>query len=332
MTKENVYLVDMASGSNMNLLPLPICMVGSYSLEQPEIKENFNIEYRYLRQDGKTLASSMEDPVIVGFSCSVWNVRGSLTAAREVKKRFPEALIVLGGYSVPKLPSRITELFHNHSHVDVLIHGEGEVTFANFLRQYMDDQQYHEVQGLTFRTLDVKEGFISNPHANRIECLDDLPSPFLNGTFDEIMKRYGPQITGSLWESNRGCPYRCTFCDWGNADVNKIKKYSLDRLYEEIHWISKNEFYYMFLADANFGIFVDRDMEIAGYISDHHAKNGFPHHVITNWAKNKGENVVGIAERLARGGVACNITMGIQSTNPETLKVIKRVNLEKRKN
>ena len=327
MNKKNVYLVDLASGSNMNLLPLAICMIGSYSLEQPEIQENFNIEYRFLRQKGKSLAASMEDPVIVGFSCYVWNFRGSLSAAKEIKKRFPNALIVLGGYSVPKNPARIKQFFLRSPYVDVLVHGEGELTFANFLRQNMGDQQYHEVQGLTYKTPDVSEGFISNPIALRIDNLDELPSPFLNGVFDEMLSRYSSKITGALWETNRGCPYACTFCDWGDAAVNKIKKYSLERLHEEIKWISKREFYYMFFSDANFGIFKERDLEIAGYIADCHAENGFPHHVNTNWAKNKGEIVVRIAERLAQGGIANNITMAIQSTNPETLKAIKRKNL-----
>ena len=331
MNKKNIYLVDMASGSNMNLLPLAICMIGSYSLDQPEIKENFNLEYRFLRQSGETLVNSMENPAIVGFSCYVWNYRGSLSAASVVKKRFPNALIVLGGFSVPKIPLRITQLFNEHPYVDILVHGEGEITFANLLRQHIGDRQYHEIPGLTHKTPDVSEGFISNPKALRINNLDELPSPFLNGDFDEMIKKYGSKITGALWETNRGCPYKCTFCDWGNSDVNKIKIYSMERLYEEINWISKNEFYYMFISDANFGIFKDRDMEIARYIADCHTNNGFPHHVITNWAKNKAKNVVKIAERLARSGVANNITMGIQSTNPETLKVIKRRNLEQGK-
>lgn len=331
MIKRNVYLVDMGTGSNMNMLQLAICLVGSYSVEQPEIKEYFNLDYRFLTQGSKVLVDSLEDPAIVGLSSYIWNFRRALVAARAIKTRFPNALIVLGGASVPRRPDRISELFRNHPQIDFLVHGEGELTFANLLRQYMDKQQFHDVKGLTVRIPDVKDGFISHPHAYRVDCLDDLPSPFLNGTFDKILRTYGSKITGALWETNRGCPYRCTFCEWGDPDINKVKKYSLERIYEEIKWISKNDFYYMQLADANFGIFAERDLEIAGYIADLHIKNGSPHHVITNWAKNKGKHVVDVAERLAKGDVACNITMSIQSTNPETLKIIKRRNLEQGK-
>ena len=114
MIKKNVYLVDMGSGSNMNLLPLAIGMIGSYSLEQQEIQKNFNIEYRFLRQKRDALAASMDDPVVIGFSCYVWNFRGSLSAAKEIKKRFPKALIVLGGFSIPKIPARISQFFLEH--------------------------------------------------------------------------------------------------------------------------------------------------------------------------------------------------------------------------
>ena len=331
MKRQNVYLCDLASGSNMNLLPLAISMIGDYSKQQPEISESLNIDYRFLRQDGKTLAASMEAPAIVGFSCYVWNFQGSLSAAREVKRCFPDALIVLGGFSIPKLPTKIGELFRVHPYIDVLVHGEGELIFASLLREFIGNREYQTLQGITFRSPDLSQGFVSNPDANRIESLDELPSPYLNGTFDEMIKRYGDKITGALWETNRGCPYSCTFCDWGNADVNKIKKYDLSRLNDEIQWISNNNFYYMFFSDANFGIFAERDMEIAGYIADCHVRNGSPHHVITNWAKNKSEAVVAIAERLARGGVANNITMAVQSTNPATLKVIRRKNLHKGK-
>jgi len=325
--KKNVYLVDLASGSNMNLLPLAIGFIGEYSKLQPEITDVFNIEYRYLRQTGKELFESMDKPEIVGFSCYVWNFRGSLAAARALKQLSPTTKIVLGGFSIPKHPDRVKEFFTEHPYVDFLVHGEGEITFANFLKAYGYQQKLEEVAGITFQSPDYQEGYFSNPKADRIIDLDAIPSPFLNGMFDGILKTYGDQVTGALWETNRGCPYQCTFCDWGNADVSRIKIYDMDRLREEINWVSRNKFYYMFMSDANFGIFPERDYQIAEMIADLHEKTGSPHHVVTNWAKNKGENVVRIAERLAKGGVASNITMAIQSTNPDTLKAIKRKNL-----
>ena len=83
------------------------------------------------------------------------------------------------------------------------------MTFANLLRELAGDRCFENIKGLTFQNRDVVEGFLSNPIPERIQNLDDLPSPFLNGVFDQMIKQYSSGITGALWESNRGCPYSC---------------------------------------------------------------------------------------------------------------------------
>ena len=55
MGKGNIYLVDLGTGNNMNLLPLAIAMVGSYSASQDDLKELYNIEYRFLRHSHETM-------------------------------------------------------------------------------------------------------------------------------------------------------------------------------------------------------------------------------------------------------------------------------------
>ena len=61
-------------------------------------------------------------------------------------------------------------------------------------------------------------------------------------------------------ETNRGCPYACTFCDWGSLTYNKVKKFCLNRVYDELEWVGKNGCDFISLADANFGMFPERDM------------------------------------------------------------------------
>ena len=325
---KNVYLIDLASGSNMNLLPLSIGLVGSYSMAQLDLAETFDFNFQFLRGEHRAKVDAMIDPTVVGFACYIWNVQGSLRLARFVKQRFPATKIVLGGFSIPKVPDRVSAFFRENPFVDILVHGEGEVVFANLLRRLQQGDDVSDVKGITFRTDDVEKGFVSTPQQPRIADLDQIPSPFLNGVFDKIMDQYGHAITGALWETNRGCPYSCTFCDWGGADVNKVKKYDMDRLKSELDWISRRDFFYMFVSDANFGIFLERDMEIAGWVADNCGKFGSPQHVVTNWAKNKHEQVVAIADRLAQGGVASNITLAVQSYHQPTLKAIKRRNIK----
>ena len=327
MQKKNVYLVDLASGSNMNLLPLAIGMIGSYCSELSDISSEYSIHYRYMRQTGQQLANSFAKPEVVGFSCYVWNFRGSLAAAKIIKMIFPDTNIVLGGFSIPRDQVRIKEFFKQHPYISAIVHGEGEFVFANYLRELAGNQKFSKINGLSVNINNNSSEMIINQEVQRITDLDALPSPFLNGVFDNLLDIYGSRITGVLWETNRGCPYSCTFCDWGNSGVNKLKKYSMSRLYEELSWISRNDFYYMFVSDANFGILKDRDLEIAGWIADFREKNKSPCHMVVNWTKNSGESIVDIADRLSLGGVACNVTLSIQSAHPETLHAIKRKNL-----
>ena len=152
--------------------------------------------------------------------------------------------------------------------MDVLVHGEGEPTFADILLSLLDRPDLSEVKGITYQNRDSKLGFEKNPPRPRIDDLGILPSPFLDGTMDPLLRDSREHVTGTVWETNRGCPFQCTFCDWGDASVNRVAKYDIERLFEELRWISRNEIGYIFGADANFGIFYERDLEIAKGIAE----------------------------------------------------------------
>ena len=51
--------------------------------------------------------------------------------------------------------------------------------------------------------------------------LDVIPSPYLTGFFEKIMNDYPDVKFHATWESNRGCPFKCSFCDWGELKVGK---------------------------------------------------------------------------------------------------------------
>ncbi len=326
--KQNAYLVDLGTGSNRNLLPLGTGLISAYSQSQPELDEAFNFNLHFLRGDPADIAHSFDNPAVVGFACYVWNMRASMRVAATVKQTHPNALIVVGGYSIPKAPDRIRRFLDEHPFIDVLVHGEGEFTFADLMRAVLARSSFETVPGITYREPDAAAGFVTTARRDRIGDLNDIPSPFLNGAFDRLMRLHGPQVTGAVWETNRGCPFSCTFCDWGNADVNKVKKFDMDRLAAEIEWLSRNKIFYIYLADANFGIFYDRDLEIAGRLADQSQANGFPKFIAINWTKNSHERIVTIADRLASGGIVTSVTLAMQSFNIDTLAAIKRRNIK----
>ncbi len=328
MPIKNVYIVDLGTGTNRNLLPLAAGLISSYSKSIPQIRSNFNIHIRFLRQSPEVMISGLEDPAVVAFSCYIWNLQATLHLARLVKEQFPGALIIFGGPSVPKRSERIKFFFDEYSCLDVLVKGEGELTFADILLSLLQGNDLAAVNGISFRSTQSKEGFVTTPPRERVSDLNVIPSPFLDGTFDALMKQYGPDVTGTVWETDRGCPFSCTFCDWGGADVVKISKFAVERLYKELEWMSRNHIFYIYGSDANFGIFYDRDFAIAKKIADLCIQTGYPKFLMINWTKNSHEKIVAIADCLRQGNVQTNVTLAVQSFQRETLKAIKRVNIK----
>ena len=118
-----------------------------------------------------------------------------------------------------------------------------------------------DVPGLSFRDGDR---VVHTGERDRITDLDVVPSPFLAGLFDVHAEA---RVAMAILETNRGCPYGCTFCDWGSATQSRIRKFDLDRVYAELEWCATHKVHQVFLADANFGIF-ERDVDIAAKVAE----------------------------------------------------------------
>ena len=129
-------------------------------------------------------------------------------------------------------------------------------------------------------------------------------------------------------ESNRGCPYGCTFCDWGSATLSRIRKFDMDRVKAELEWFSKNELLFVSLCDANFGIF-ERDVEIAEHIAEMKSKYGYPKTAALNYAKNTMKHLRRIIDVVRERRVSTiEPTVALQSTDATTLKIIRRSNIK----
>ena len=89
-----------------------------------------------------------------------------------------------------------------------------------------------------------------------------LPSPYLTGVFDETMKENPNERWLASWETNRGCPFSCAYCDWGSAIASKVSRMDMDKLEKELMWFAKNKIEFIYVCDANFGM-LPRDMEIS---------------------------------------------------------------------
>lgn len=324
----NVYLVDLGTGTDRNLLPLSISLIASYCNSVPEIRDRYNIRLRFLRLLSKeATVASLEEPAVLGLACYQWNFNASIALAHAVKQRFPNCLVVGGAYSIPSSPARIALFVQQHPYVDILVHGEGELTFADLLLTLAENRELSTVEGISFRSPDVAAGFICNPERKQRIDLNDIPSPFLNGTFDDLMAQYRNHVTGVVWETTRGCPYSCTFCAWGKTRTGKVRQVQIERCYEELEWMSRNRIFYIAGGDSNFGMFNERDFKLVTKIADLCRTTGFPRYLQWNWMKKGHEKLIQMAEVLHKAGVDNKTMLSVQTFNSQTETAIKRKNI-----
>lgn len=257
---------------------------------------------------------------VVGVSFYQWNASYSLEMVRRLKAIRPNVLVILGG---PQVPDRAEAFLREHRYIDIVVHKEGERTFLKIMEAY-PNRDWAGIAGVSY--IDDSGTFHTTEVGSRILDLDQIPSPFLNGAFDALMAAH-PEISWiTTWETNRGCPFQCTFCDWGSATAAKVTRFELDRLKHEIDWFGENRISYVYCADANFGI-LKRDVEIAEYLAKTKKSTGSPNRVFVQGTKNATERAYETQKILHEAGLSKGVTLSMQSVDAQTLSDIKRDNI-----
>lgn len=320
----NLYLCqfNFEYGNNV-FLPYSVGVLWAYARSVPEIATEYrNAGYVFMRGDPDAIAASIDQPDVLACSTYVWNWQMSIEVARRVKAKYPDCLVVFGG---PQVPDRMEGFFERYPFIDVAVHGEGELTFADVLLRRSRGED-GEVAGASIRRADGTAA----PYVprERIKDLSVIPSPYLEGLFDGILASNPSYSFQPIWETNRGCPYFCTYCDWGSLTVSKVKVNEMDRLMREIDWFGRNRIDLIFGADANFGIF-ERDLELARALAAKKTETGgYPGKFRVSYAKNSTDRVVEIATILNSVEMDKGITLSVQSMDETTLKTVKRRNIK----
>lgn len=308
-------------------LPLNAGYIAAYlKQEQPDIpvevfKDARKLFERVQRQPPEILALSHYD----------WNSNLDLAVLRRAKHARPDMVGVVGGPNFEAdNPPWIREFFSNRPDIDVFITGEGEWSFhrlVELLRMHggrVEDIPYADLPSSCYAFDRAAQRVIHNPD-NPVARLDlrTVPSPYLTGLMDPFLA--DPQLA-PIFETNRGCPYSCTFCCWGQATRSAVNQFPLQTVLDEIRYgceHTKNPTGFMYLADGNFGI-LERDLEIASVIQECTAQLGRPERVFIYFAKNTNDRVVQIADTL---NAVTSMSMSKQTLNPEVLSNIKRSNI-----
>ena len=320
--KTKVGLVQINNSfSGQNYLPLSVGMLQAYAQAHLEQPENFEFLLPiYRRIPVEEAVDRLVGVQVAFFSTYVWNFRISLEIAKLLKLTAPETVIVFGG---PQVPDRVDELLPKHLFVDIACHGEGEQSATAILENCVS-RNWDQVPGISF--INGEGNLVSNGKAPRMTDLSKYPSPYLEGVFSPLIEANPEEIWIALWETNRGCPFSCTFCDWGSAVQSKVYSFDMERLYREVEWLAQQEIEFVFCCDANFGI-LPRDIDIAEHIAETKRRYGYPHALSVQNTKNATERAYMVQKILSDAGLNKGVDIALQSTHEVTLKSIKRSNI-----
>lgn len=309
---------------NAYYLPYSIGVIWAYALQSDIVKTKYDlVDIIWKRHRIDEIYNQYADVDVVAFSTYVWNKNWSFELAKKIKSINPNCITIFGG---PEIPIESPTIFDDYPFMDYVVKLEGEYVFKELLEDFSNAEN---IPGLLIN----KSGkLIDTGNAVRINDLNDIPSPYLEGVFDKIIADNPEVEWNSTLETNRGCPYACTFCDWGSLTYSKVKKFDLERVFAELEWMAKHKCGYVSVTDANFGIFLERDNMIADKLLEMQETYGYPYTFSVTWAKNQKDGVIDIVRKLTQSsGFNQGLTVSVQSMNLDVLENIKRKNLDQHK-
>ncbi len=320
--KYQVGSVQINNGfSGQYYLPYSIGTLQAYFMEFSKNPKKFEFStpiYKRLLLNECLLKLSSDD--IVLFSIYVWNKNISLKIAEKLKKIDKKKFIVFGG---PSAPDGAEEFLRKYKYIDCIVHQEGERTITSILDNY-PNEEWRKVSGVS--SIDSNGKFITSKCLPKLRDITVLPSPYLTGVFDRTMKENPNERWLASWETNRGCPFSCAYCDWGSAIASKVSRMDMEKLEKELLWFAKNKIEFIYVCDANFGM-LPRDMEISKMAIKIKKKYGYPHVLSVQTTKNARERSYNIQKLLYEGGMHKSVNLAMQSMSARALKEIKRDNI-----
>lgn len=320
---KNVYFVQVCDlhgdgKSASAYLPYASGLLAAYFLDDPQTAANYRVgRFIYKKENISACIDSMQAPAVVGFSTYVWNYEYNKRFARELKKRYPDCTVIFGGHHILNDSSEQLDSF---PFIDFLIHGEGEIAFHDILLHLITDNDFSSVPNISYRDDNGKA--IKNP-ARKI-CTLSYPSPYLTGLFEDVLKDKDISFS-ALLETNRGCPFKCAYCDWGSI-TQQMRSFPMERVIEEMRWFSEHKIDFCFCIDSNFGLF-PRDYDIVDAFLKIKNETGYPQAFKCCTTEGTGKSAFNINRKLNDSGIIKGASLAMQTLSPEALRNIGRKNI-----
>ena len=332
--KLKVYLCDLTYDTIIlvsDTIPINIGYVGAY------IKKVFGerIDLNLFKYPDEAIQEIKNNPPdIICLSNYSWNSNLSEYVASIAKKINPNVVTVQGGTNFPHVSILQKEFLLNRLNTDIYTILEGEKSCSNVVQRVLESDKDRKkifekpIDGCVFihpDSLNSKQKIlIEGAPVKRIKDLDEIPSPYTTGILDKF---FDGRLTPFI-ETNRGCPFTCSFCHTGADYFHKLNKFSQERVKEEIEYIGKKVgklgITNLHLADVNFGMY-PQDRITCEFLIESKKKYNWPLQFMATTGKNSKTRVIEITKIL---GNMFAINMSMQSMNKKVLSNIGRENIK----
>lgn len=245
-----------------------------------------------------------DHPEVLCISCYIWNISYVKNLIREVHKVLPDTAIWLGG---PEVSYDARKVLEEHPEVTGVMKGEGEVTFLELAGFYLEGiSELAKIEGITYRDGDQIQ---ENPWRG----ITDLSTiPFVYKDLEKFENRI------IYYESSRGCPFSCSYC-LSSID-KKLRFRDLELVKEELQFFLDHNVPQVKFVDRTFNCKHDHAMAIWKYLIAH--DNGITNFHFEVAADLLNEEEIALIRTMRPGMIQLEI--GVQSTNPDTIREIHR--------
>lgn len=301
---KNIYVVSGSSGNEKYLTVVRYYLQNFYRLNGKHYNQfKWHDSIQDLEFDSKEIQETFKKnkPHILALSCYVWNTEYNYNFAKQVKKQFPDCLIIAGG---PQPEYEFNpNFFQTHNYINYVIPYQGEQVWCDILDNHAEGKSIDSVNELVYWDKD-KDCLIKNP-LNPAKKQTEWSNHWLIDLQDdfehEVKKfkeknKFPPML---LYETTRGCPYGCVYCDWGGGTYTKVQRKSWSAIQKEIDIIVKNKIEFIYIGNGNFSMFQE-DIQTVEYFVECNKQYGYPKEIIFDPAKNQTWRTKEIYEILMR--------------------------------
>lgn len=265
-----------------------------------------------------------EQPDIFCTSHYIWNNTFISAQIERIKPQLKKQIIFVAGG--PSIDVNINNnFFQEHPSIDYALYGAGESGFADLLESIILNKKLIKFNTSNIGWLNDGVQVVADfkyvpqlsisPYTNNVDLFSAMTKDLLDKDYLIILP----------YELTRGCPYKCTFCDWNSGLTNKTTRRKGTYI-DEIDLFHKLGIKGIYFSDANVGQY-EEDIDMVAYMAKKNIEENAGFNIDGNFSKLRKENNLKIYHLLAKGNLVTNtggFTISVQDTNETILQNIDR--------